>query len=85
MIVWQVSIKEEPYGSDISCAWSTKEAALAYFRKEIAYCSWKVKLLTGQKSLLNNDSHVEYLCTFKDQQFTVGITPLFLDEVPYIE
>lgn len=80
MKIWLVNTDMEN-----TCAWSTKEKAINYFKEECKDCGWTWRILYDGKEE-DPESCLSYFVTTEDScKFHVDIFSIYLDEKPYLE
>lgn len=82
MKIWMVNT-----GCENSCAWTNRNDAILYFKKEVKDCEWVAKLISGKEE--DEEEPLVYkvypskLCFSSFLSFVVSISPIYLDEKPY--
>lgn len=78
MKIWLVNTDMEN-----TCAWSTKEKAVDYFKKECKECSWSWRIMyDGNEE--DPESCLSYLVTEENGcKLHIDIFPIWFDEKPY--
>lgn len=80
MKIWLVDTDMEN-----TCAWSTKEKAISYFKEECKNYDWTWHILYDGNEK-DPESCLSYLVTEEANcHFRVEIFPIYLDEKPYLE
>lgn len=82
MRVWYVDCGKG-IAEDLNCAWTDRTDAITYLKEQAEDCKWHLSSTPIVGTEENKESYVIYLASNEYEQWTVGVTPLFVDEKPY--